>query len=165
VFVVFFVAFFGLAANLFLLNTGLKQWPHKQHHCHMTYLQLMAILQAKLKLMAGAQAQLQLMAILQAKLKLMARVQAQLQLMAILQAQLKLMARVQAQLQVMPPIDCGKADINLSYISRPSLYRAVNMFCLRYKNQSVKNNRCLFSDPHKTHKYIVCAATMPHCEM
>ena len=36
-------------------------------------------------------------------------------------------------------------------------YRAVNTLRLRYKNQPVGaaqwNNRCLFSDPHKTHKY------------
>jgi hypothetical protein len=36
-------------------------------------------------------------------------------------------------------------------------YRAVNTFRLGYKNQSVNavlwNTRCLFSDPHKTHKY------------
>jgi hypothetical protein len=36
-------------------------------------------------------------------------------------------------------------------------YRAVNTHCLGYKNQSVNavqwNNRCLFSDPYKTHKY------------
>jgi hypothetical protein len=40
-------------------------------------------------------------------------------------------------------------------------YRAVNTLRLGYKNQSVNavqwNNRCLFSDPHKTHKYIVRA--------
>jgi hypothetical protein len=37
-------------------------------------------------------------------------------------------------------------------------YRAVNTL-LSYKNQPVNavhwNNRCLFSDPHKTHKYTV----------
>ena len=40
-------------------------------------------------------------------------------------------------------------------------YRAVNTLRLRYKNQPVNavqwNNRCLFSDPHKTHKYTVNA--------
>ena len=42
---------------------------------------------------------------------------------------------------------------------RPSPYRAVNTLRLGYTNQSVNvvlgNNRCLFSDPHKTHKYTV----------
>ena len=39
-------------------------------------------------------------------------------------------------------------------------YRAVNTLRLGYKNQSINavqwNNRCWFSDPHKTHKYTVC---------
>jgi len=38
-------------------------------------------------------------------------------------------------------------------------YRAVNTLRLGYKNRSVnavqRNNRCLFSDPHRTHKYNV----------
>ena len=40
-------------------------------------------------------------------------------------------------------------------------YRAVNTLRLSYKNQSVnavqRNNRCMFSDPHKTHKHTVWA--------
>ena len=46
------------------------------------------------------------------------------------------------------------------YIYISSSYRPVNTLHLSYENQSVNvvqgNNRCLFSDPYKTHKYSVC---------
>ena len=47
----------------------------------------------------------------------------------------------------------------MNYLQISSPYRAVNTLRLGYKNQSVNavygNNRCLFSDRHKTHKYSV----------
>ena len=47
----------------------------------------------------------------------------------------------------------------LRHVCSYSPYRAVNTLRLGYTNQSVNavqgNNRCLFSDPHKTHKYTV----------
>ena len=40
------------------------------------------------------------------------------------------------------------------------MYRALNTLRPSYTNHSVNavwgNNRCLFSDPHKTHKYSLC---------
>ena len=51
-------------------------------------------------------------------------------------------------------------NTSLNDIERSSPYRAVNTLRLSYTNQSVNavygNNRCLFSDPHKTHKYSLC---------
>jgi len=44
-------------------------------------------------------------------------------------------------------------------IQSPSPYRAVNIFHLGFKNQSVYDvsgtSRCFFSDKYKTHKYSV----------
>ena len=51
------------------------------------------------------------------------------------------------------------SHFNLSCIQRSSPYRALNTLRLGYKNHPVNavqwNNRSLFSDPHKTHKYTV----------
>jgi len=53
-----------------------------------------------------------------------------------------------------------KTKSYLNYIERSIPYRAVNTLRLGYKNQSVNavrgNNRCLFSDPHKTHLNALC---------
>jgi hypothetical protein len=51
------------------------------------------------------------------------------------------------------------AKININYTYRFRLYRAVNILRPGYKNQPVNavygDNRCLLSDPYKTHKYTV----------
>ena len=45
----------------------------------------------------------------------------------------------------------------MNYIETSSPHRAVNTLRLGYTSQSVNvvlgNNRCLFGDPHKAHKY------------
>ena len=55
-------------------------------------------------------------------------------------------------------INLLKTKRRLLYL-KPSSYRAVNIFHVGYKNQSVYavsgTSRCLFSDKHKTHKYSV----------
>ena len=56
--------------------------------------------------------------------------------------------------------------IKLNYIHGSNSYRAVNTLRLSYTNQSVNavqgNNRCLFSDLHKTHKYSLCGQNVEH---
>jgi len=43
-------------------------------------------------------------------------------------------------------------EFKLNLISRFGPYRAVNIFCVGYRN-----NRSLFSNPHKIYKYTVWA--------
>jgi len=54
-----------------------------------------------------------------------------------------------------------KTKINRNCLQRLRLNRVVNTILLGYKNQSVHavwgNNRCLFWDPYRTHKYTVRA--------
>ena len=55
----------------------------------------------------------------------------------------------------------AKIDLDFIHIYMFSPYCAVNTARLSYKTQSVNavqgNNGCLFSHPHKTHKYVVWA--------
>jgi hypothetical protein len=54
-----------------------------------------------------------------------------------------------------------KTEINRNCLYRSNPYRAVSTLPLIYTNQPVNavsgNNRCVFSDPHKTHKHTVWA--------
>ena len=56
---------------------------------------------------------------------------------------------------------CGQ-NVEL-HIKIQSVPRSKHIYRLSYKNQSVNavqvNNRCLFSDPHKTHNFNVWART------